>query len=129
MPVINRTSLPDMNKPACPMCEMPEVLEQAEQWECVTCGHEWPREAENPEARVVKDAFGTVLADGDSVALIKDLKLKGNIRADIKIEVLNVTNTVKTRGPETRTGTAAFGNISTQSGFMRVTQLSFGLKF
>lgn len=59
----------------------------------------------------------------------KDLKLKGNIRADIKIEVLNVTNTVKTRGPETRTGTAAFGNISTQSGFMRVTQLSFGLKF
>ena len=64
------------------MCEMPEVLEHAEHWECVTCGHEWPREAASEaaasEARVVKDAFGTVLADGDSVALIKDLKLKGS---------------------------------------------------
>ena len=60
------------------MCEMPEVLEQAERWECVTCGHEWPRVEATPEARVVKDAFGTVLADGDSVALIKDLKLKAS---------------------------------------------------
>ena len=60
------------------MCEMPELLERAEHWECVTCGHEWVREAAIPEARVVKDAFGTILADGDSVALIKDLKLKGS---------------------------------------------------
>ncbi len=60
------------------MCEMPELLENAEHWECVTCGHEWPREATGPEVRVVKDAFGTILADGDSVTLIKDLKLKGS---------------------------------------------------
>lgn len=57
---------------------MPELLENAEHWECVTCGHEWAREATVPEARVVKDAFGTILADGDSVTLIKDLKLKGS---------------------------------------------------
>ena len=70
-----------MSKPACPMCEMTEVLEHAERWECVTCGHEWPREAE-PEApagpRVVKDAHGNVLSDGDCVLLIKDLPLKGS---------------------------------------------------
>jgi alkylphosphonate utilization operon protein PhnA len=69
-----------MNKPACPMCEMTEVLEFPERWECVTCGHEWPREAQ-PDApdtvRVVKDAHGNVLADGDCVILIKDLKLGG----------------------------------------------------
>lgn len=62
------------------MCEMTEVLEHPERWECVTCGHEWPREAEADAphaARVVKDAHGTVLADGDCVALIKDLKLGG----------------------------------------------------
>jgi protein PhnA len=64
-----------MSNPACPMCEMSDVLENAEQWECVTCGHEWAREA---EARVVKDAHGTVLSDGDSITLIKDLKLKGS---------------------------------------------------
>ena len=52
---------------------MTEVLDHAEHWECVTCGHEWKRE---PEARVVKDAYGTVLVDGDSVTLIKDLKLR-----------------------------------------------------
>jgi len=70
-----------MSAPACPMCEMTEVLEHAERWECVTCGHEWERTAE-PEspaaARVVRDAHGNVLADGDVVMLIKDLPLKGS---------------------------------------------------
>lgn len=69
-----------MNKLACPMCEMTEVLEHPNRWECVTCGYEWERAAE-PEApaaeRVVKDAHGNVLADGDCVMLIKDLKLNG----------------------------------------------------
>ncbi len=60
------------------MCEMTDVLEHAERWECATCGHEWEREAAPAGARVVKDAHGTVLADGDTVALIKDLKLKGS---------------------------------------------------
>lgn len=64
----------------------------------------------------------------DFVAL-KDIRFKGSMRAELKFEVLNLTNTVKTRGPETRTGNAAFGRISTQSGFQRLTQLSFGLKF
>ncbi len=63
------------------MCEMTEVLEHAECYECVTCGHEWER-APEPEApagpRVVKDAHGNVLADGDCVMLIKDLPLKGS---------------------------------------------------
>ena len=67
-----------MSNPACPMCEMTEVLEHSDRWECVTCGHEWSREPKAVEARVVKDAYGTVLADGDAVTLIKDLKLKGS---------------------------------------------------
>jgi protein PhnA len=69
-------------KPACPMCEMPDVLESATRWECATCGHEWPREAASEDApsgpRVVKDAHGSALADGDVVMLIKDLPLKGS---------------------------------------------------
>ena len=56
---------------------MPDVLDHGERWECLTCGHEWPHET-SLEARVVKDAYGSVLADGDSVTLIKDLKLKGS---------------------------------------------------
>ena len=67
-----------MSNPACPMCEMTDVLEHPERWECLTCGHEWEREAAPTGPRIVKDAHGTVLADGDTVALIKDLKLKGS---------------------------------------------------
>ncbi len=66
-----------MSKPACPECEMNDVGEHPEHWECMTCGHEWPRAAEPEAARVVKDAHGNVLADGDCVILIKDLPLKG----------------------------------------------------
>ena len=63
------------------MCDTNEILAHAERYECVTCGHEWERIAE-PEApagpRIVKDAHGNVLADGDCVILIKDLKLGGS---------------------------------------------------
>jgi hypothetical protein len=59
----------------------------------------------------------------------KDLRLGGNRRGQIKIEVLNVTNTVKVRGPVTEVGASSFGLISTQSGFMRLTQLMFRMSF
>ena len=63
------------------MCEMTDVLEHPGRYECVTCGHEWERtpESEAPaQPRVVKDAHGQVLVDGDCVTLIKDLPLKGS---------------------------------------------------
>jgi protein PhnA len=61
------------------MCEMTEVLEHPTRFECVTCGHEWERAAapEAEDVRVVKDANGNTLVDGDCVVLIKDLKLGG----------------------------------------------------
>jgi len=57
---------------------MPDVLEYPERWECIACGHEWERAATPADPRIVKDAHGTVLVDGDSITLIKDLKLKGS---------------------------------------------------
>jgi protein PhnA len=60
------------------MCEMSETLEHPEGWECLTCGHEWAREPETTQARVVKDAHGNPLANGDSIVLVKDLPLKGS---------------------------------------------------
>jgi hypothetical protein len=59
----------------------------------------------------------------------KDLRLKGDMRGEIKVEVLNITNTVKTTGPVATMGSANFGQITTQSGFMRMTQLTFRLSF
>lgn len=66
-----------MEKPTCPACTLEDVLSHPDHWECATCGHEWPKEAAPEAARVVKDAHGNVLADGDSIVLIKDLKLRG----------------------------------------------------
>ena len=71
-----------MSELACPMCEMTEVLDLPDHLECVTCGHEWQTENttddEAVEERIVKDAYGNVLENGDVVAMIKDLKLKGS---------------------------------------------------
>lgn len=68
-----------MKPPACPACTLEDVLSHPDHWECATCGHEWPKEAaaETETARIVKDANGNVLVDGDTVVLIKDLKLRG----------------------------------------------------
>lgn len=66
---------------ACPVCTLEDVAARKDRYECLTCGHEWARvavEASEPEGpRVVKDAHGVVLSDGDDVILVKDLKLKG----------------------------------------------------
>lgn len=66
------------DQPACPVCTLEDILEHPAHWECATCGHEWPKAAAPEAARVVKDAHGTVLQDGDDVVLIKDLKLRGS---------------------------------------------------
>jgi protein PhnA len=64
-----------MSNPACPLCSLEDVLAHPDRWECATCGHEWPKAAAPEAVRVVKDANGNPLAEGDTVALIKDLKL------------------------------------------------------
>ena len=71
--------------PLCPECSSDLAYEMGALLVCPLCGHEWaPGEAdsaEQPEAsaeRVITDAFGTVLADGDTVTVIKDLKVKGS---------------------------------------------------
>lgn len=67
-----------MTTPACPACTLEDVLSHPDHWECATCGHEWPKAAAAEAPRVVKDAHGNPLVDGDTVALIKDLKLRGS---------------------------------------------------
>ncbi|WP_404424875.1 zinc ribbon domain-containing protein YjdM [Nibricoccus sp. IMCC34717] len=67
-----------MSKQACPLCSVDDVVAHPSHWECATCGHEWPKEEAPEAARIVKDAHGTPLADGDTVTLIKDLKLRGS---------------------------------------------------
>ncbi len=66
--------------PPCPQCRSEFTYEDGGQFVCPECAHEWTAQAEaaGDEARVVKDANGNLLADGDSVTVIKDLKVKGS---------------------------------------------------
>lgn len=67
--------------PACPICSMENTYPDAENFICADCGHEWPMlamAAQDDDARVIKDSNGNVLADGDDVVLIKDLKVRGS---------------------------------------------------
>ena len=65
--------------PKCPTCSSSYTYEDGDNYVCPECAHEWPitAAAEVVIQRVVRDAFGTELKDGDSVTVIKDLKVKG----------------------------------------------------
>lgn len=72
-----------MTLPACPKCQSTYTYEDGSNFVCPECGHEWTAAAaETPEAaKVVRDAVGNVLQDGDTVTVIKDLKVKGSSSA------------------------------------------------
>ena len=61
---------------------MENVYPDGDNFVCADCGDEWPMTAtplsDTHEDAAIKDANGTVLADGDAVVLIKDLKVKGS---------------------------------------------------
>jgi protein PhnA len=68
--------------PACPKCDSEYAYEDGAMLVCPDCAHEWNPNAK-PEAsasgeKVIKDANGNVLQDGDTVSVIKDLKVKGS---------------------------------------------------
>lgn len=69
------------NLPKCPECNSEYTYENGSLFVCPECGHEWTLELEtenNADEKLVKDAHGNVLNDGDSVTVIKDLKVKGS---------------------------------------------------
>ena len=69
------------NLPACPQCTLENTYPDGDNYVCPDCGFEWPQKAvaeEGDVAGAVVDANGNPLADGDTVILIKDLKVKGS---------------------------------------------------
>lgn len=76
------TEPPVSDIPPCPKCASAYSYSDGYQLVCPECAHEWPLEAPvetaAAAARVWRDANGNVLVDGDSVTVIKDLKIKGS---------------------------------------------------
>ena len=66
------------NLPNCPQCNSEYTYDDGRFLVCPECGHEWTLEGNREDKKIVKDAHGNVLNDGDSVTIIKDLKVKGS---------------------------------------------------
>ena len=67
--------------PPCPQCNSAYTYEDGVQFVCPECGHEWQAGAAaeaSETVKVVRDSAGNVLQDGDTVTVIKDLKVKGS---------------------------------------------------
>ena len=67
--------------PPCPKCQSELTYEDGAMFICPECAHEWSKDAAadaGEEKRVVRDSNGTELHDGDTVTVIKDLKVKGS---------------------------------------------------
>jgi len=66
-------------RPPCPECKSEYSYEMGALLVCPECAHVWnPSDLEEDSARVIKDASGNLLADGDDVTIIKDMKVKGS---------------------------------------------------
>jgi len=66
--------------PTCPRCSLDNTYVDGDRHVCADCGHEWPLEDTGSEddAPTVRDSNGNLLAAGDTVVVIKDLKVKGS---------------------------------------------------
>ncbi|MER7755331.1 zinc ribbon domain-containing protein YjdM [Kitasatospora sp. NPDC097643] len=91
------------NLPPCPKCSSEYTYEMDALMVCPECGHEWaPAEGDAEGAagageRVIKDAVGNVLQDGDTVTVIKALKVKGSvsgIKAGTKVRNIRLVDGV-----------------------------------
>ena len=63
--------------PPCPVCASALTYEMEPLLICPECGHEWAPDLDEDPGNLIRDSVGNVLVDGDSVTVIKDLKLKG----------------------------------------------------
>jgi len=67
------------NAPKCPKCESPYSYQDGSLWICPECSHEWNQDQRlKDEDTSVYDSNGNLLVSGDSVTVIKDLKVKGS---------------------------------------------------
>lgn len=65
--------------PHCPECDSSYTYEDGHMFVCPECAHEWAQDSDTAnDSAAVRDANGNVLGSGDSVTVIKDLKVKGS---------------------------------------------------
>jgi protein PhnA len=86
-----------MSCPACPQCQSEYTYEDGENYVCPECANEWSKTAveDSEEVKVIRDANGNVLQDGDTITVIKDLKVKGSssvVKVGTKVKNIRLVN-------------------------------------
>ena len=89
-----------MNAPSqCPQCQSENIYNDGNLWVCPECSHEWNPEQKTEVAAIednsIRDANGQVLVDGDSVTVLKDLKIKGSssvVKGGTKVRNIRLTD-------------------------------------
>lgn len=88
------------NLPQCPECKSEYTYEDGTMYVCPECGHEWGIESDSDSTSgelTIKDAHGNLLKDGDSVTIIKDIKVKGSssvIKVGLKVKGIRLVEEV-----------------------------------
>jgi protein PhnA len=80
--------------PSCPECKSEYTYEDGDLYICPECAHEWAQTG-GDDAFVITDANGNILSDGDSVTVIKDLKVKGSsnmVKVGTKVKNIKLVN-------------------------------------
>ncbi len=84
----------------CTQCGSDLTYEDGGMYICPECAHEWPIAIENDDVKaeqIVKDAHGNILKNGDSVTIIKDIKVKGSstvIKVGVKVKGIKLVEEV-----------------------------------
>jgi protein PhnA len=105
--------------PKCPKCSSECTYENGDLYVCPDCGHEWfPLfDQENKQVQsVVRDAYGNILQDGDSVTIIKDIKVKGSSSAlKVGVKVKNIRLVDEVNGHNIEAKVPGFGVMMLKS--------------
>lgn len=110
----------------CPKCKSINIYQDMNLWVCPECSHEWTLEGATSDASlapietVFKDANGNPLKDGDSVVVIKDLKIKGSsgvVKGGTKVRNIRLTDAGD--GHDIACKIEGLGNINLKSEYVR----------
>lgn len=112
-----------MSEPPCPKCESPYSYPDGTLWICSACSHEWSSDntLNNEPDNTIRDANGNELRDGDTVTVIKDLKVKGSstsVKVGTKVKNIKL-NPDNGDGHDINCKIEGFGQMGLKSKFVK----------
>ena len=117
------------SQPPCPKCKSEYTYKDGNLWVCPECAHEWSAHSttedlvpveQSPDDTLIRDASGNVLNNGDSVTVIKELKIKGSSAAvKVGTKVKNIRLTDGDDGHNISCKIEGLGSLNLKSEFVR----------